>query len=129
MEICGNYKRNWVSDIYPGAHFQKTGWKFFDLAFQFEHKGLNGLVFGFVCKGNDKRSDIPASIWKKVQEHYSISSPIKEWGSDLWIHKNFIENCNWNNAQTIKDLLNGKTLNDFSIMFDEAIDCVKGLDI
>ena len=29
----------------------------------------------------------------------------------------------------IKDLLNGKTLNDFSIMFDEAIDCVKGLDI
>ena len=23
----------------------------------------------------------------------------------------------------------GKTLNDFSIMFDEAIDCVKGLDI
>ena len=129
LEICGNYKRNWVSDIYPGAHFQKTGWKFFDLAFQFEHKGLNGLVFGFVCKGNDKRSDIPASIWKKVQEHYSISSPIKEWGSDLWIHKNFIENCNWNNAQTIKDLLNGKTLNDFSIMFDEAIDCVKGLDI
>ena len=113
-----------MSDIYPGAHFQKTGWKFFDLAFQFEHKGLNGLVFGFVCKGNDKRSDIPASIWKKVQEHYSISSPIKEWGSDLWIHKNFIENCNWNNAQTIKDLLNGKTLNDFSIMFDEAIDFV-----
>lgn len=23
LEICGNYKRNWVSDRYPGAHFQK----------------------------------------------------------------------------------------------------------
>lgn len=129
LQISGNYKRNWLSDIYAGAHFQKAGWKYFNLAFQFEHKGLNGLVFGFVCKGNDRRSDIPASIWKKVQEHYSISSPIKEWGSDLWIHKNFIGNCNWDNAQGIKDLLNGKTLNDFSIMFDEAIDCVKGLDI
>ena len=40
-----------------------------------------------------------------------------------------IENSNWDNASGIKDLLNGKTLNDFSIMFDEAIDCVKGLDI
>ena len=129
LQISGNYKRNWLSDVYAGAHFQKAGWKYFDLAFQFEHKGLNGLVFGFVCKGNDKRSDIPASIWQKVQENYSISSPIKEWGSDLWIHKNFIENSNWDNASGIKDLLNGKTLNDFSIMFDEAIDCVKGLDI
>ena len=109
--------------------FQKTGWKYFDLAFQFDRQGLDGLIFGFVCKGNSKRSDIPAPIWEKVQEHYSITSKIKNWDSDLWIHKDFRRNCNWNNAQTIKDLLNGKTLNDFSIMFDEAIDCVKGLDI
>ena len=128
LEICGNYKRNWMSE-YSGAHFQRTGWKYFDLAFQFDHKGLDGLIFGFVCKGYGKRSDIPASIWEKVQEHYSISSPIKEWGSDLWIHKDFRGNKYWDNASGIKDLLNGKTLNDFSIMFDEAIDCVKGLDI
>ena len=129
LQVCGNYKRNWLSDYYAGVHFKKADWKYFDLAFQFDHQRLDGLIFGFVCKGNDKRSDIPASIWEKVQEHYSISSPIKEWGNDLWIHKNFIGNCNWNNSQGIKDLLNGKTLNDFSIMFDEAIDCVKGLDI
>ena len=41
----------------------------------------------------------------------------------------FIGNKNWNNSQAIKNLRNGKTLNNFSIMFDEAIDCVKGLDI
>lgn len=129
LEICGNYKRNWVSDRYPGAHFQKTGWKFLDLAFQFESVGLDGMVFGFVCKGESNRSDVPTSVWEKVQEHYSISSPIKDKNNDLWIHKDFIGNKNWNNSQAIKDLLNGKTLNDFSIMFDEAIDCVKGLDI
>ena len=129
LEICGNYKRNWVSDRYPGAHFQKTGWKFLDLAFQFESVGLDRMVFGFVCKGESNRSDVPTSVWEKVQEHYSISSPIKDKKNDLWIHKDFIDNKNWNNSQVIKDLLNGKTLNDFSIMFDEAIDCVKGLDI
>ena len=128
LEICGNYKRNWIAES-SGAHFQRTGWKYFDLAFQFDHKGLDGLTFGFVCKFNSERSDIPASIWEKVQEHYSISSKIKDWDNGLWIHKNFRGNCNWSNAQAIKDLLNGKTLNDFSIMFDEAIDCVKGLDI
>ena len=129
LEICGNYKRNWVSDIYPGAHFQKTGWKYLDLAFQFDHKGLEGLIFGFVCKGYGKRSDVPTSVWAKVQEYYSKSSPIKDKNNGLWIHKDFIGNKNWNNSQAIKNLLNGKTLNNFSIMFDEAIDCVKGLDI
>lgn len=128
LEICGNYKRNWIAES-SGAHFQRTGWKYFDLAFQFDHKGLDGLIFGFVCKGYGKRSDIPASIWEKVQEHYSISSKIKDWDNGLWIHKDFIGNKNWNNSQAIKDLLNGKTLNDFSRMFDEAIDFVKGLDI
>lgn len=129
LEICGNYKRNWSSDDYAGAHFKKNGWKYLDLAFQFCHKGLKGLIFGFVCKGNNRRSDVPASIWEKVQEHYSITSPIKERDNDLWIHKNFKGNQDWDNASGIKDLLNGKTLNDFSIMFDEAIECVKGLDI
>ena len=129
LEICGNYKRNWVSDRYPGAHFQKTGWKFFDLAFQFESEGLDRMTFGFVCKGESDRSDVPTSVWEKVQEYYSKSSPIKDKNNGLWIHKDFIGNKNWNNSQAIKNLRNGKTLNDFSIMFDEAIDCVKGLDI
>lgn len=129
LEICRNYKRNWVSDRYPGAHFQKTGWKFLDLAFQFESVGLDRMVFGFACKGESNRSDVPTSVWEKVQEHYSINSPIKDKNNDLWIHKDFIGNKNWNNSQAIKDLQNGKTLNDFSIMFDEAIDSVKGLDI
>lgn len=98
LEICGNYKRNWVSDRYPGAHFQKTGWKFLDLAFQFESVGLDRMVFGFVCKGESNRSDVPTSVWEKVQEHYSISSPIKDKNNDLWIHKDFIGNKNWNNS-------------------------------
>lgn len=130
LEICGNYKRNWMAERYSGAHFRNKDWKYFDLAFQFDHEGLKGLVFGFVCKNGSERKDVPASVWEEVQTHYSIkNSPIKDFGNGLWIHKDFKGNNYWNNAQEIKDLLNGKTLNDFSIMFDEAIDSVKGLDI
>ena len=129
LEICGNYKRNWIADQYSGAHFRKAGWKYFDLAFQFDHTGLVGLTFGFVCKGESTRSDVPAPVWEKVQENYSIESPIKDKNNGLWIHKDFGGNQYWNNAQGIKDLLNGKTLNAFSQMFDEAIECVEGLDI
>lgn len=130
LEICGNYKRNWMAERYSGAHFRNKDWKYFDLAFQFDHEGLKGLFFGFVCKNGSERKDVPASVWEEVQTHYSIkNSPIKDFGNGLWIHKDFKGNNYWNNAQGIKDLLNGKTLNDFSIMFDEAIDSVKGLDI
>ena len=133
LEICGNYKRNWVSDRYPGAHFQKTGWKFLDLAFQFESVGLDRMVFGFVCKGESNRSDVPTSVWEKVQEHYSISSPIKDKNNDLWIHKDFIGNKNWNNSQAIKNLRNGKTLNNFSILksasnLNDNLNCSKELE-
>lgn len=129
LEICGNYKRNWMKDSYPGAHFCNKDWKYFDLAFQFDHTELKGLIFGFTCKIGSERKDIPASVWEEVQKHYSTNTPIKDWDNGLWIHKNFMRNCNWDNAQGIKDLLNGRTLNDFSTMFDEAIECVKGLDI
>lgn len=129
LEMVGDYKRNWMSEKYPGVHFRKAGWKYFDLAFQFDHIGLRGLVFGFVCKINSERKDVPASVWEEVQKHYSINSSIKDLDNGLWIHKNFMGNQYWDNAQAIKDLLNGKTLNDFSAMFDEALGCVEGLDI
>lgn len=110
LEICGNYKRNWMAERYSGAHFRNKDWKYFDLAFQFDHEGLKGLVFGFVCKNGSERKDVPASVWEEVQTHYSIkNSPIKDFGNGLWIHKDFKGNNYWNNAQGIKDLLNGKT--------------------
>ena len=119
-----------MAERYSGAQFRNKDWKYFDLAFQFDHEGLKGLVFGFACKNGSERKDVPASVWEEVQTHYSIkNSPFKDFGNGLWIHKDFKGNKYWDNASGIKDLLNGKTLNDFSIMFDEAIDCVKGLDI
>ena len=116
---------NWMETSYAGLSFYNPQWKYLKLAFEFEHRGLGRLIFGFRTKDEDgvKREDV--KDWKKVQKNYST----KDVNNQCWIWKDFNGNQYWDNASGIKDLLNGKTLNDFSIMFDEAIDCVKGLDI
>lgn len=114
---------NWFETSWAGASFYNPQWKYLKLAFEFENKGLGHLIFGFhTINEKVKREDV--KDWGKVQKNYSMK---KDLNNKYWIYKDF--KGYWDNASGMKDLLNGKTLNDFSQMFDEAIDCVKGLDI
>lgn len=125
LTMGDNCTENWMEESWAGASFYNPKWKYLKLTFEFEHKGLDFLIFGFRPKDEDgvKREDV--KDWEKVQKNYST----KDVNNKYWIWKDFNGNQYWDNASGIKDLLNGKTLNDFSIMFDEAIDSVKGLDI
>ena len=125
LTMGDNCTENWMEESWAGASFYNPKWKYLKLAFEFERRGLGSLIFGFHTKDEDgvKREDV--KDWEKVQKNYST----KDVNNQCWIWKDFNGNQYWDNASGIKDLLNGKTLNDFSIMFDEAIDCVKGLDI
>lgn len=125
LTMGDNCTENWMEESWAGASFYNPKWKYLKLAFEFEHKGLDFLIFGFRPKDEDgvKREDV--KDWEKVQKNYST----KDVNNQCWIWKDFNGNQYWDNASEIKDLLNGKTLNDFSRMFDEAIDSVKGLDI
>ena len=125
LTMGDNCIENWMEESWAGASFYNPKWKYLKLAFEFEHKGLDFLIFGFRPKNEDgvKREDV--KDWEKVQKNYST----KDVNNQSWIWKDFNGNQYWDNASGIKDLLNGKTLNDFSRMFDEAIDSVKGLDI
>lgn len=125
LTMGDNCTENWMEESWAGASFYNPKWKYLKLAFEFEHKGLDFLIFGFRPKDEDgvKREDV--KDWEKVQKNYST----KDVNNQCWIWKDFKGNQYWDNASGIKDLLNGKTLNDFSRMFDEAIDSVKGLDI
>ena len=112
---------NWMEKLDAVASFYNPQWKYLRLAFGFNYGGMRNPYFGFRTKAEAKREDV--KDWENVQKNYSTQS------DQCWIWKDFIGNKYWDNASGIKDLLNGKTLNYFSIMFDEAIDCVKGLDI
>ena len=113
--------KNWMVKSDSVASFYNHQWKYLRLAFGFNYGGMRNPYFGFRTKAEAKREDV--KDWETVQKNYSPQS------DQCWIWKVFNGNKDWDNASGIKDLLNGKTLNDFSIMFDEAIDCVKGLDI
>lgn len=125
LTMGDNCTENWMEESWAGASFYNPKWKYLKLVFEFERRGLGRLIFGFHTKDEDgvKREDV--KDWEKVQKNYST----KDVNNPCWIWKDFKGNQDWDNSSGIKDLLNGKTLNDFSIMFDEAIDCVKGLDI
>ena len=125
LTMGDNCTENWMEESWAGASFYNPKWKYLKLVFEFERRGLGSLIFGFHTKDEDgvKREDV--KDWEKVQKNYST----KDVNNLCWIWKDFKENQDWDNDSGIKDLLNGKTLNNFSIMFDEAIDCVKGLDI
>lgn len=125
LTMGDNCTENWMEESWAGASFYNPKWKYLKLAFEFEHKGLGFLIFGFRPKDEDgvKREDV--KDWEKVQKNYST----KDVNNQSWIWKDFNGNQYWDNASGIKDLLNGKTLNDFSRMFDEAIDSVKGLGV
>lgn len=125
LTMGDNCTENWMEESWAGASFYNPKWKYLKLVFEFERRGLGSLIFGFHTKDEDgvKREDV--KDWEKVQKNYST----KDVNNLCWIWKDFKGNQDWDNASGIKDLLNGKTLNKFSIMFDEAIDCVKGLDI
>ena len=125
LTMGDNCTENWMEESWAGASFYNPKWKYLKLVFEFERRGLGSLIFGFHTKDEDgvKREDV--KDWEKVQKNYST----KDVNNQCWIWKDFNGNQYWDNASGIKDLLNGKTLNNFSIMFDEAIDCVKGLDI
>lgn len=125
LTMGDNCTENWMEESWAGASFYNPKWKYLKLAFEFEHKGLGFLIFGFRPKDEDGVKHEDVKDWEKVQKNYST----KDVNNQSWIWKDFNGNQYWDNASGIKDLLNGKTLNDFSRMFDEAIDSVKGLDI
>ena len=106
LTMGDNCTENWMEESWAGASFYNPKWKYLKLAFEFEHKGLGFLIFGFRPKDEDgvKREDV--KDWEKVQKNYST----KDVNNQSWIWKDFNGNQYWDNASGIKDLLNGKTL-------------------
>ena len=117
LTMGDNCTENWMEESWAGASFYNPKWKYLKLAFEFEHKGLDFLIFGFRPKDEDgvKREDV--KDWEKVQKNYST----KDVNNQCWIWKDFNGNQYWDNASGIKDLLNGKTLTHIAAVFDEKL--------
>ncbi len=114
---------DWINRSWAGGDFHHKDWKFLKGRFEFEKRGLNDLIFGYRIKNDYKRSDV--LDWEKVQERYGA----KDRNNQFWIWKVFKGDRWWKNATVTHHLKNGTTLNQFSEMLDELLECAKGLNI
>ncbi len=114
---------DWVNKRGAGGNFFHKDWKFLKGRFEFDKTGLNDLIFGYVVKEDYKRSDV--QDWEKLQENYGAL----DRNNKNWIWKNFKGDRSWKNAIVMHRLKNGTTLNQFSEMLDELLECAKGLNI
>ena len=91
LTMGDNCTENWMEESWAGASFYNPKWKYLKLAFEFEHKGLDFLIFGFRPKDEDgvKREDV--KDWEKVQKNYST----KDVNNQCWIWKDFNGNQYW----------------------------------
>ena len=68
LTMGDNCIENWMEESWAGASFYNPKWKYLKLAFEFEHKGLDFLIFGFHTKDEDgvKREDV--KDWEKFKK-------------------------------------------------------------
>ena len=122
--VLEGYKHSdWVNESWAGANFSHAEWRMMQGSFEFEKRGLGELIFGYTVKDGWKRADI--SCWEELQDRYNAI----QRNNQNWIYKRFKGEGWWNHARGIKNLLNGKTLNDFADMLDELLQCAEDLDI
>lgn len=116
---------DWIGTSWAGGNLYRPDWRYFNLTFEFEKRGLGNLIFGFTRKSNYERQDIIA--WEELQNRFQC----KDKKNQYWIWKDFEGYTYWNDKNVIKDLLddNSKTLSDFSTMIDFAMQCAEGLEL
>lgn len=114
---------DWVGTSWAGGSFFRDDWKYLKLSFEFERRGLGNLIFGFQTNREYKSTDI--KDWEELQNRFQC----KNRNHQTWIWKNFEGDTYWDNKQSVKNILSGKTLNDFSAMIDFAVECTHGLEV
>ena len=116
---------DWIGTPWSGGSMYKSDWKYFNLSFEFERRGLSNLIFGFLKREEVERADV--IDWEKLQNRFQS----RDRKNRTWIWKDFEGYTEWNNKDVIKDLLdeNSKTITDFGAMIDFAVECAKGLEL
>lgn len=112
----------WMTDSWAGWNFEHPDWKNFNIRMEFERRGMNELIIGFVKKENKRREDIECwdELWKRTT---SIAK-----NNQLWIYKQFPK-PNWNNPDSLRGIIDGSMIKLISEELDELIVCTQGLEV
>ena len=112
----------WMTNSWAGWSFSHPNWNNFFIAMEFEKRGLGDLIIGFHIKENKKRENIECwdELWKRTTS--------KDKNNQNWIWRYF-PRLNWNNPNSLKEILDGKMAELISDEIDNLIKCTQGLEV
>lgn len=118
-------KQDWMTEKFSGWSFEHPNWKSFRIRMEFEERCLGYLIIGFNIKEDKKREDI--KCWHDLWERTTT----EEEENQIWIWKHFpkSEFRRWNNARSLRAIIDGGMINCISDAIDELLDCANGLDV
>lgn len=118
-------KQDWMTEKFSGWSFEHPNWKSFRIRMEFEERCLGYLIIGFNIKEDKKREDI--KCWHDLWERTTT----EEEENQIWIWKHFpkSEFRRWNNARSLRAIIDGEMINCISDAIDELLDCANGLDV
>lgn len=124
FELIFTQRQTWMTDSFPGWSFEHPDWKNFRIAMEFEKRGLDDLIIGFLKKEDKTREEI--KCWKELWKRTTS----KDENNQLWIYKDFTQYRCWNNPESLKAIIDGKTmLKLISDAVDEFLEYAEGLDV
>lgn len=108
----------WMTESWAGWSFKKSDWKRVYIRMEFERRGANELIIGFVVRKGLERDALLGKITDEMLQ------------SDGWIYKNFPIYPNWFNADAVKAILDGHTMiGIISSEIDKLLDASQGLEL
>ena len=112
----------WMTDSWAGWNFEHPDWKNFNIGMEFEKRGMDDLIIGFLKKENKRRKDIECwdELWKRTS---SIDK-----NNQLLIYNRFPK-PNWNNPDSLREIINGSMIKLISEEIDNLFKCALGLEV
>ena len=125
LELKFEKKQDWMTEKFLGWSFEHPNWKYFRIRMEFEERCLGKLIIGFNIKEEKKREDI--KCWHDLW----VRTTTNEETNPIWIWKDFpkSEYRWWNNAKSLRAIIDGEMINSISDAIGELLDCAEGFDV
>lgn len=104
-DIAPDY--DWMGTSWAGFRVNVPGWNSFDIAFEFENRGIGALIIGFLLKDGEKqRKDFP--FWEELQNRIGASGR----NNERWIYRSVPNDIRWWNSSSVFAMIFDGTLAD-----------------
>lgn len=122
LELEFKPRNNWMTDSWAGWNFKHPDWNNYQIRMEFEKRGLDDLIIGFVKKGDNQKN----KCWEDLLERMKSFKHNQSW---VWGSFPQAEFRCWNKPESIKAIMDGQTMMKYiSDAIDELMEYTKDIE-